>query len=300
MRKLLKLGVVTAALGLALAPAAEAHHLEQNTSTIACVLINNAPVIQIRAHFVQFTLGDQPISYDVRVDNVDAQSGQVPLNPTSDFFHSVDLPTTPGGHTVLYTATWNGGDNGGYFRTTSPLACPAPVPPDVCNGAPVPHGTPCAPPPPTVVGCNGQPVPPGTTPPVCTTPPPPKCTTCRPKPPKRCIPGHYRITVHPKHIDHGQVTFRLIGPRIKHVRWYVDHRRHARGGHAWEHTTHHGRRWSVYLWVQNVWGKTLWGRHRVTVTFDTRCGHRKLTLKYFNHDPISVEAQRELARAFRR
>jgi hypothetical protein len=35
----------------------------------------------------------------------------------------------------------------------------------------------------------------------------------------------------------------------------------------------------------------------VTVTYDTPCGHRKLKEDYFNRDPLSPAAQRELARA---
>jgi hypothetical protein len=300
---------MAAAAAIAACPAvvpavAEAHHLENDTSTMACVLVNNVPTLQVHAQYRDFTKYDLPVDVQTQVDNQPIPGGSyqiTALNVPSlpDFPDDKVYPLAPGTHDVDYYASWNHGRDSGHFGRT--VTCPPPVPPPVlCNGVPVPPGTNCTPPPPTtVVVCNGKQMPPGTPTTGCTPPPKTCASKCHP-PRKVCVPGRYRVTVHPKHIDHGQVTFRLIGPHTSHVRWYVDHKRHGRGGHAWEHKSHHGRRWSIYLWVQDVWGSTLWGRHRVTVTFDTPCGHRKLTLKYFNHDPISKEAQRELAQAFRR
>jgi hypothetical protein len=285
MRKTLSLGVAVAALALLSPSAAEAHHVDHARSGVACVLVGTTPTIQVVVALRQFEDWNKPVRYDAYVDGqlVERNSTGVAW-PGPDY----DLPwshaTTPGAHDVLFYVSW--ADYREHDQVAARVTCPAPPTPP----------PPPVPPPPPPVDCNGVSYPPGTT---CPTPPPPCRVRCTP-PPKRCVTygAHYRVTVTPRHADHGQVTVRLVGPHTSHVRWYVDHVRHARGGHAWEHTTHHGRRWSVYLWVPSVWGQHLWGHHRITVTFDTPCGHRRVHRDYFNHDPISDEAQRELDRAF--
>lgn len=280
---------------------ADAHHLDQDTSTIDCVLVNNAPVVAGTANYAGFTAGNFPVSWNVKIDGTiaPAPAGQGQLNwGSGSYAHTFSIPTTPGAHQVQYNASWPGG-YGGYPDTPKTVVCPPPVlPPVLCNGVPVAPGTNCAPPPAvTVVYCGKRQMPPGTVPGACGHKPPP---VCKCSPPPACVPSHYRyrVTVTPRHINHGQVTFRLIGPHARHIRWYVDHHRHGLRGHAWEHVSHHGRRWSVYLWVPQVWTSRMWGHHKITVTFDTPCGHRKFSRSYFNHDPISPAAQRELAQAF--
>jgi hypothetical protein len=268
MRKTLSLGVVIAALGLFPA-AAQAHHLEQNTSTAACVLVNNQPVIQVRAHYVGFVPADQPIHYVVRVDGVDVQTSDVPLNPAADFFHAVDLPSTPGAHTVLYSATWNSGANGGYFTTTPPLVCPAPIVPPtvVCNGVQVPAGTVCTPPP-AVVYCNGVAMPTGTPPASCmkkTTPPPKK------KHLTKCVAKPLRLKVYPLRQKHGEVEFVASGIKVANVRsvhWYV-----RRTGHPWGYP-----QWSSPQSPHHV---------QARLRVKTTCGvvSRKVEIEYPNADP---------------
>jgi hypothetical protein len=297
MRKTLSLGVVIAALGLFPA-AAQAHHLEQNTSTAACVLVNNQPIIQVRAHYVQFVPADQPIHYVVRVDNVDVQTGDVPLNPLPDFFHPVDLPSTPGSHTVLYSATWNSGANGGYFTTTPPLTCPTPVVPPtvICNGVQVPAGTVCTPPPPVVI-CNGVTMPTTTPPATCAK----KTTPPKKKPPTKCVAKPLRLKVYPLRQKHGEVEFVVSGVKVANVRsvhWYVRRTGHpfhrvGTSGKPWEHITHHGLTWHIYLWVEKVWGYPQWSSpqspHHVQARLrvKTTCGvvARKVSISYPNQDP---------------
>jgi hypothetical protein len=295
MRKTLSLGVVIAALGLFPA-AAQAHHLEQNTSTAACVLVNNQPVIQVRAHYVQFVPADQPIHYVVRVDSVDAQTGDVALNPLPDFFHAVDLPSTPGAHTVLYSSTWNGGANGGYFTTTPPLTCPAPVVPPtvICNGVQVPAGTVCPPPPPVVI-CNGVTMPTTTPPATCAkkTPPPKKvrkyhCPVIHLiKPNANIQSGRHGVHDFGGRCSKGKIisTTLAITPvspgRAVSQRGVVH--LHARGGII------HG----VWLYDLSVWRhKEAWGRYRLKYTFKVRYhGHTFICVRkgtFFNFDTAGL------------
>jgi hypothetical protein len=278
--------LAVAAAGLVIAPAAEAHHLDQDTSDAVCVLAGNVPTFVVTANYKDFSRWDLPVYWSASIDKATVGGGALTwVGP--DYAHAAQFTTSPGTHDFVYQASWNNGENGGYIKRTR--SCPTPVPPP----PPAPPVVTPPPPPPVVIVCNTKPMPAACGP----QNPPVKPCGCKPQPP-RCVAGHYRITVQPRHINHGRVTFRLVGSRTSHVRWYVDHRRHGVRGHAWERTTHQGRRWWVYLWVPDVWTSSMWGRHRVTVTFNTPCGHRKLTMSYFNHDPLSAEAQRELARAF--
>jgi hypothetical protein len=279
--------LAVAAAGLVIVPAAEAHYVINQQAT--CALVNNVPTITASADFAEFGSPDQDIHVTVGVDNAVPIDQRFPYAPAGGHW-SASTPSTAGDHRVYIYITWKhyGTPNDSSYGPVT-VTCPTPVPPP--PPPPPPVVTPPTPPPPVVIVCNTKPMPAA-----CGTPPVKPCG-CKPRPP-RCVAGHYRITVQPRHINHGRVTFRLVGPHSSHVRWYVDHRRHGVRGHAWERTTHQGRRWWVYLWVPDVWTSSMWGQHRVTVTFNTPCGHRKLTMSYFNHDPLSAEAQRELARAF--
>jgi hypothetical protein len=289
MRKTLMLGVVALVAALGVPATASAHHLEQDTSTITCVLVNNAPVIRVSAHYVDFTVADQPITYSLRIDSVVAASGQVPLNTSSDFRHDFDTPTTPGAHTAVYTATWNNSANGGYLTVS--VVCPAPVPPPVlCNGVPVPPGTNCVPPPPPppTLTCNGTPAPAGT-------------TVCAPPPPKRhhhrCVPNKLRLHVAHRRLVHGEQAFVVKGIGWRHVKWVHWTVRRPGGawhkvgtsGRPWEHVVNHGLKWRIYLWVESVWGYPQWGRHQVRAKVRVKgaCGTRTVVVKrsYMNHDP---------------
>jgi hypothetical protein len=282
---------MTLASVLGLPAIAEAHHVVNQQVT--CALVNNVPTITASADLVDFGSPDQNIRITVGVDSTVPFDQTFPYAPAPNPW-TVPISSTAGDHKVYIYITWThfGTPNDSSYGPTT-VTCPPPVPPPVlCNGVSVPPGTNCVPPP--VIVCNGVTMPTGTT--VCSKLPKHPCG-CHPKPKPRCVPGHYRVSVQPRHIDHGRVTFRLIGPHSSHIRWYVDHVRHGLRGHAWEGTSHQGRRWWIYLWVRDVWGHDLWGHHSVTVTYDTPCGHRKLKEDYFNRDPLSPAAQRELARA---
>jgi hypothetical protein len=291
MRKLILLGVVPLILCLGIPAVAEAHHLEQDTSTLACVLVNNAPTLQVHAQYRDFNAADLPVSVTTTVDHQPITGGSYSITTQTvpslpDFADNKSYPLAPGVHDVLYDASWNHDRYGGHFGAT--VVCPAPVPPPppptLCNGVPMTPGANCAPPPPPVY-CNGKLMPPGT-PPSCKTPPatPPPCATKCTPPPHRCVPGHYRITVTPKHLLHGKVVFRLIGPRTSHIRWYVNGKR-VHGGRPYSYFTHGGRRLNVYLWVESIWGYPQWGRRTVVAKFHGRCGPGRAHVPYFNNDP---------------
>jgi hypothetical protein len=196
MRKLfLSLGVVLAAL--IVAPAAEAHHLDQDTSTIVCVLTNNAPAVQVSAHYVDFSYWDQPVYRVTKIDGVIVPegSGEIPRWNGPDYYDRISLPVAPGQHDVNYQSSWNQGDNGGYISRR--VNCPTPVPPQpppvLCNGVPMPPGTNCAPPPPVTIyyDCAGHQLLAGSPPATCPPPKPPKppcgCKQkLRPKPKFHC------------------------------------------------------------------------------------------------------------------
>lgn len=290
MRKTLSLGVVIASLGLFPA-AAQAHHLEQNTSTIGCALVNNQPVIHVSAHYVGFSPGDQPITYVLHVDEVAVLSGNVPLHPESDFRHELDYVTTPGVHNVDYDSVWNHGrDRGGWGDQVD---CPVPVPPPVviCNGVQVPVGTVCTPPPPTVY-CNGVPMPAGTPPASCVkkvTPPPPvvkrfHCPVIHLiKPNANIQSGRHGVHSFGGRCSKGKIisTTLAITP-VSPGRSVSQHgvvHLHARGGII------HG----VWLYDLSVWRhRFAWGRYRLKYTFRVRYhGHTFICIRkgtFFNYD----------------
>jgi hypothetical protein len=292
MRRTLSLGVVALALSLGIPAIAEAHHLDQDTSTIACILVNNVPTIQTRAVYVDFSDWDKPVSVVETIDKATVFSGPVSW-PGPNYTHALDIATTPGMHDVVYQANWNNGANGGYLSRT--VDCPASVPPPTyCNGAPMPPGSSCAPPPPVV--CSGVVKPAGTVcaPPPKTTPPPKK----HPKP--RCVPtAHPKIKVYPRKLKHGEVLFTVTGVRkaaIRAAHWYVRRPGHAwkrvgTSGKPWERMAHKGLSWHIYLWVEQVWGYPQWGKHQVKFTGreKTACGYTPFGAQkdYFNQDPAA-------------
>lgn len=259
--------------------AAQAHHLDQDTSKIVCVLVANSPTVQVTAHYVDFTRWDQPVSRVTRLDGVIAPqgTGDIPIWSGPDYFDRISIVVAPGQHDVSYDATWNQGDNSAGMRRR--VICPTPMPPP-----------PLPPPPPPPVFCPAgttpMPSPAGTV--ICSTPTPkPKPCPCRPHPrpkPKHphrvsCqisyfnhdpLPGAHvsragcRITVVHPHITHGRQVFVVscaAGMRAGGVRWWIDGKRVH--NHHLTHTTSGGKRLVSFLFDQRVWGHQLWGRHHV-------------------------------------
>jgi hypothetical protein len=101
--------------------------------------------------------------------------------------------------------------------------------------------------------------------------------------------------VQPRNAAHGRVTFRLHGPHIRKVRWYVNMERRGISGNKWESLSGKGdRTYRVWLFSTATWGAQLWGSHWVTVQATVGpkgCAHRvSVRLKYFNNDPPSASA----------
>lgn len=284
MRKTLMLGVVTLLAALGAPAAASAHHLEQNTSTIDCVLVNNAPVLQIHAQYRGFAPGDLPVYVTVTVDHAVVPGGSYVLGtpatpvPLPDFADDKTFPLTPGVHEVVYDARWPGNYGGMGPRT---VVCPPPV------VTPPPPQLP-PPPPATVTMCNGQQMPVGTPPVVCTTPP---------KRHPRCVPTKLRLKVVHRRLIHGEQAFVVKGVGWRHVKWVHWTVRRPGGswhkvgtsGRPWEHIVNHGLKWRIYLWVESVWGYPQWGMHdvRAKVRVKGVCGTRTVAVKIrtMNHDP---------------
>jgi len=262
MRKILMLAVSSILLALLAPASALAHHLEQDTSSLKCELIGGGvPAIIVNAHYVDFSPWDQPVFWSVTIDHVRVAGGALTWSGP-DYRHVATFQTTPGTHDVVYQATWNQGDNGGYLRRS--LVCPQPPPPP----PPTPPTTPPSPP-------AAPPAPPA--PPVVPTQPVAgnEAAPCV-KPAK----SRFRLIDTPpmNSIDHGHVTFRVRGPHIKWVRFHVDHR--------WAKTDRsHPFKIGLWLWQTNVWGPALWGPHTISATIRTKCGTVRLSIKRFNHDP---------------
>ena len=127
MRKTLMLAVSSILLALLAPASALAHHLEQDTSTLSCVLVNNVPTVKVSANFVDFSPWDQPVFWSVSIDRTRVGGGALTWSGPN-FRHNVAFATTPGTHDVVYQATWNQGDNGGYLSRHG-LVCPQAVPP---------------------------------------------------------------------------------------------------------------------------------------------------------------------------
>jgi hypothetical protein len=199
MRKTLVFAVISA-LALLAPAAAQAHHLDQDTSTITCVLSENQPTVRISANYLDFSPWDQPVAWSASIDKVTVGGGTLTwVGP--DFRHNVSFRTTAGSHDVVYQSSWNGGENGAYLSRRG-LVCPAPVPPPV------------KPPPPTVVVVTPPP------------PPPPVVVSC-PCPPKhpvrpKCVCPHIHVikpdTTKPSQM-HGTFRFggRVTNNRHAHI-----------------------------------------------------------------------------------
>jgi hypothetical protein len=189
-------------------------------------------------------------------------------------------------HVVSVRANWATGSDS---FTDTINGCTPPEPPEPPK-PPTPPTPPTPPPTPPV-----PPVPP--TPPV---PPVPcgkvvngvKGEKCHDEKPSCLSAGKYKITVTPKHASHGYVRFRLRGPQIHKVRWFVDLKRRRThsypGRRPYERVSRGaGRTYGVYLWAKPVWGQALWGPHWVTI--QAKAGPKgcwvSKRLKYFNNDP---------------
>lgn len=289
MRKLfLALGVVLAAL---IAPAAaQAHHLDQDTSTLTCVLVSNVPTVQTSAHYVDFSPWDQPVFWSESIDKVTVGGGSLSW-AGPDYTHNVSFTTTAGNHDVVYQASWNGGENGGYLSHRG-LVCPVPVPPQ-----PTPTPTP-TPPPPVVIyyDCAGHQLPAGSPPATCP-PVKPPCG-CKPPPKRFHCPTIHLIVPTARHGVHdfggrcskGKIVsttlyIKATGPRHgdkKHDRRIVcgPAKLHAKG------SVIHG----VWLYDQTIWcHRKAWGSNSLTFIFYVRFhGHVYRCVRhahFFNHDP---------------
>jgi hypothetical protein len=285
--KFLSLGVVLASLGLFPA-AAQAHHLDQDTSTLACVLVANVPTVQTSARYVDFSPWDQPVFWSESIDKVTVGGGSLSWTGP-DYVHSVSFATTAGNHDVVYQAAWNSGENGGYLSRRG-LVCPAPIPP---------QPTPTPTPPPVVVyyDCTGHQLPAGSAPATCPPTKPPCSCTPPPKPKAHCPVIHLVMPTarHGVHDFGGRCSKGKIidttlyitatGPRggdMRHGRRIVcgTAKLHAKGAII------HG----VWLYDQTVFcHRQAWGSYSLIFVFHVRIhGHVYRCVKrahFFNHDP---------------
>jgi hypothetical protein len=282
---------VVPALGV-MTSVAEAHHLENDTSTIACVLVNNVPTLQVHAQYRDFTKGDLPVYVTTTVDGAVIPGGSYAITEQTatspDFTDDKSYPLSPGAHDVAYDAKWAHG----YGGISATVVCPPPVqPPVMCNGVPVPPGTNCVPPPPVVV-CNGVTMPPGT--------PVTSCVKKPRKPPARVKKYHcpviYLVKPSPR-TQAGRHGVHAFGGRCSRgkiisvtlaitpvspgraVSMTGTVHLHARGGII------HG----VWLYDLSVWRhRYAWGRYRLKYTFKVRYhGHTFICVRkgtFFNYD----------------
>jgi hypothetical protein len=312
MRNPLALGVVVAAM-LALPAAAQAHHLDQDSSTVVCVLTDNVPTIHVVANYKDFSPWDQPVYWSASVDKQTVGGGSLTW-VGADYSHRVSFVVAPGNHDLVYQASWNAGDNGGYLSRRG-LACPVPAPPQPTPtptpvptpSAPVP--TPAPPPPPTtVVICNGETMPAGTT--TCPAPPPachkPCKSTARPRTrPCRCPRIRLiRPDTSTPSGRHGTHRFggRVVGGHARIVSTTVTAQAVGRGrapcrGSSTASMRHHGSGIMISLYNLDFFRHCLaWGDYRLTFRFRVRCldsrGKKVCTrvctrhLRFFNPDPF--------------
>lgn len=274
-RRTTLLALLAAVLAALSVPAvASAHHIDNNHSRAACVLVNNVPTLTVDVVFVDFEERNKPVHWSISIngafDSADDEGWPDTENPHTQHWTKTAVAANTS-YSIVYSAHWGRGYEARIpFET---VVCPQPVPPAVrydCNGQPIPPGAPvCAPPAPPAPPVRPK-VPPR----------PPKAP---PKPPKICVKApasHYRFTDSPpmSSIDHGLVTFTVRGPYIKWVRFHVDHR--------WAMTDRKAPfKAALLLWRTDVWGPTLWGRHVVRATIHTPCGNVKLVKYVFNNDP---------------
>jgi hypothetical protein len=254
---------------LALPAVASAHHIDNNHSRAACVLVNNVPTLTVDVVFVDFEPRNKPVHWSISIndtfDSADDEGWPDTENPHTQHWTKTAVAANTS-YSIVYSAHWGRGYEARIpFET---VVCPQPVPPAIRYG------------------CNGQPIPPGA--PVCA-PPAPPVVKPRPKSPPKSPPktpcvkapaSHFRLIDTPpmSSIDHGLVTFTVRGPHIRWVRFHVDHR--------WA-LTDRSRPFkaALLLWRTDIWGPALWGRHTVRATVRTRCGTVHLVKRVFNNDP---------------
>jgi hypothetical protein len=258
-----------AAIGAVAPTVAEAHRVAAGAAQ--CALVDNVPTITASATFEGFQDSEKPIDGELALDGttLETVSGFTFAGPDGSW-HSAPHTTTPGQHHVSGSFRWpnqNGAD-GGF---AADVTCPAPESPPSPSPSPSPSPAPSSPSPapPAAAPVGG-----GAAGSVC----------------ERAKSGRYRITVTPRHAKHGLVRFRLYGPRVSHVRWYIDTRPAGRSGKRWEFVRRGGREYGVYLWARERWGEHLWGRHTIEARFrvEDSCGDARTARAqrlYFNRDP---------------
>jgi hypothetical protein len=160
----MRLIAVTAAVlaAMFLPAAAEAHHVDYNKSSAACVLVNNVPTLQVNVLFYDFEEYNKPVSWTITIngvfDSTGLESWPAAENPHTQHWVKSGV-TSNTSYKIIYSAHWGNG-----YAATLPfetVVCPQPVLP------------------PVVIDCKGNPVPPGQTPPTCSPPitvPPPVTT----------------------------------------------------------------------------------------------------------------------------
>jgi hypothetical protein len=275
--------VAVVAMVAATPAVAEAHHVDAGGAR--CSLVGNVPTIRAWATFKDFTESNKPISGQLDLDqqNVETVNAFTFTGPDATW-QSDAHPTTPGQHQVSGTFSWPGqGQENDRFDVD--VSCPAPQP--APSPSPSPSPSPAPSPSPGQGPTPSPPSSPAPAPPAASTQPVTRTT------PAACVyakPSRYRITVTPRHQRHGLVRFRLHGPSVSHIQWYVDTKRAGLSGKSWEFLPRHGREYGVYFWVQQRWGRHLWGRHTIEARFRVigSCGKARaarVQLLYFNHDP---------------
>lgn len=275
-RRVVMLVLATAAIA-AVAPAvAQAHHVAGGGAQ--CTLVGSVPTITAWATFEGFQQSNKPIDGAFKVDGATVETiDGFTFTGLSGAWQSAEHRATPGHHHISGAFWWpkQDGKNGNF---EADVTCPTPP------RAPAPQPSP---PPATA-----HPSPPAPAP-APTTAPPAQGGVAGATASAPCMRGklgRYRITVAPKHALHGLVRFHLHGPRVSHVRWYVDTRRAGFSGKRWEFIRSHGRTYGIYLWAQERWGVHLWGRHTIEARFRVKdaCGATRaarVQRLYFNHDP---------------
>lgn len=284
---------IIAAMAMLLAPSSALAH----TATVKADCVNgNAVGTYTHQSFPNNSTADLALWIDGKLAKSGTATGLGSAPKTTTL--STPLPVDNKPHTLYAATAWKA-DGGGY-KASNTVTCPAIQPPPTPTPTPTPPPnptptpTPVPPTPPVVppvplvpptppVGCDGKALIPGVAAPDCT-----------PSPPKPVCPdtstNRYKITVTPKHAAHGLVTFKLHGPHVRKVRWYVDMERRGISKVRWE--TLSGKAdstYKVWLFSTEVWGKQLWGNHWVAVRATVGpkgCAHSvSVRLKYFNNDP---------------
>lgn len=281
MRKTLVFAVISA-LALLAPAAAQAHHLDQDTSSVTCTLTNNVPTVHVSAHYVDFSPWDQPVAWSASIDKVSVGGGMLTwVGP--DFRHNVSFVTTAGSHDVVYQSSWNSGENGAYLSRRG-LVCPAAVLPPV------------KPPPPTVVVVTPPPPPP---PVVVPCPCPPRHPVVKPK----CVCPRIHV-IKPRHAVHGT---HLFGGRITNNRHAkiihvtitaraVGRGRPPCGGSRSATMQAHGRTIRISLYNLDFFRHCLaWGDYKLTMRFRVVfkqhgkiVGRKwcKRVVRFFDQDPF--------------